>query len=66
MLFAGRNYVGDKLDQISSYWEPAKDGVCRVHAVWRVAEGKARLVLWQEATDCSKGTGDFKTVLDRR
>jgi hypothetical protein len=66
MLPASRNHVGDKLDLVESYWEPAKDGVCRVHAVWRVADAKAKLVLWQEATDCSKGVGDLKTVLDRR
>lgn len=65
-LFAGRNNVRDKIDEIASYWEPAKPGVCRVHAIWRVAEAKATLVLWQEASDCSKGTGDFNTVLDRR
>jgi hypothetical protein len=46
LLFAERISIGDKLDLISSYWEPAKDGVCRVHAVWRVADGKANLVLW--------------------
>jgi hypothetical protein len=67
LLFAGRNSVGDRLDLISSFWEPAKDGVCRAHAVWRVAEGKAKLVLWQEAADCTKGSKtEFKTVLDRR
>jgi hypothetical protein len=66
LLAAGRNYVGDKLDEIASYWEPAKEGVCRVHVIWRVTAGKAKLVLWQEATDCSKGNGDFKTVLDKR
>jgi hypothetical protein len=65
VLPASRNHVGDKLDLIESYWEPAKDGVCRVHAVWRVAEAKAKLILWQEATDCSKGVGDLKTVLER-
>ncbi len=65
-LFASRNHIGGKLDQITAYWEPAKEGVCRVHAVWRVADGKANLVLWQEASNCSKGLGDFKTVLDRR
>lgn len=66
LLFAARANVGDKLDQISAYWEPAKDGVCRVHAVWRVQDARPKLVLWQEAADCSKGNGDFKTVLDRR
>jgi len=66
VLPASRNHVGDKLDLIESYWEPAKDGVCRVHAIWRVADAKAKLILWQEATDCSKGLGDLKTVLDKR
>jgi hypothetical protein len=67
MLIGGRVSVGQKRDLISAYWEPVKDGVCRVHAVWRVADGKPRLVLWQEATDCSKGSKtEFKTVLDRR
>ena len=65
LLIAERNHVGDKLDLIESYWEPAKDGVCRVHAVWRVADAKANLILWQEATDCAKGVGDLKTVLER-
>jgi hypothetical protein len=65
LLIAERNHVGDKLDLIESYWEPAKAGVCRVHAVWRVADAKARLILWQEATDCAKGVGDLKTVLER-
>jgi hypothetical protein len=65
-LIAERITIGDKLDLISSYWEPAKDGVCRVHAVWRVADGKAKLVLWQEATDCSARPTEYKTVLDRR
>jgi hypothetical protein len=65
LLIAERNNVGGKLDLIESYWEPAKEGVCRIHAVWRVADAKARLILWQEATDCSKGVGDLKTVLER-
>jgi hypothetical protein len=30
-----------------------------------VADGKANLVLWQQAADCS-GRPEFKTVLDRR
>lgn len=64
-LLAGRVSIGDKLNLISAYWEPAKDGVCRVHAVWRVADAKAKLILWQEATDCAKGVGDMKTVLER-
>jgi hypothetical protein len=67
MLFAGRNHVSDKLDLIESFWEPAKPGVCRVHAIWRVRDGKAGLVLWQEAADCAGGSKvEFKTVLDRR
>ena len=66
MLFAGRNHVGDKLDLIESFWEPAKPGVCRIHAIWRVRDGKAGLVLWQEAADCTGGSKvEFKTVLDR-
>lgn len=63
-LLAGRVSIGDKLNLISAYWEPAKDGVCRVHAVWRVQDAKPKLILWQEATDCTKGVGDLKTVLD--
>ena len=67
MLFTGRVSIGEKLDLISSFWEPSKEGVCRVHAVWRVAESKAQLVLWQEAADCTAGSKvEFKTVLDRR
>ena len=65
-LFADRVSIGDKLDLISSYWEPAKDGACRVHAVWRVNDGKATLILWREATDCVSRPTEFKTVLDRR
>jgi hypothetical protein len=65
LLLAERSHVGNKLDLIESYWEPAKEGVCRIHAVWRVADAKARLILWQEAADCSKGVGDMKTVLER-
>jgi hypothetical protein len=64
-LFAERTLPGDKRDEISSYWEPATEGVCRVHAVWRVTDGKANLVLWQQAADCS-GRPEFKTILDRR
>jgi len=64
-LFADRVVPGEKRDEISSFWEPMTEGVCRVHAVWRVADAKANLVLWQEATDCS-GRTEFKTVLDRR
>jgi hypothetical protein len=64
-LLPERIVPGDKRDEISSFWEPASEGVCRVHAVWRVADAKANLVLWQEATECS-GHTEFKTVLDRR
>jgi len=67
MLIPARTHVGDKLDLIVSNWEPAKDGICRVRAIWRVADGQARLVLWQEATDCSAGSKtEFKTVLERQ
>lgn len=66
VLVAGRNHIGDKLDLIESFWEPAKEGVCRVHVIWRVTEGKAELVLWQQAADCASGKVEFKTVLDRR
>ncbi len=67
MLFGSRTFVGDRLDRISSFWEPAKEGVCRINAVWQVTEGKAKLVLWREATDCGAGSKtEFKIVLDRR
>ena len=66
VLVAGRNHIGDKLDLIESFWEPAKEGVCRVHVLWRVTDGKAALVLWQEAADCASGKVEFKTVLDRQ
>jgi hypothetical protein len=66
-LFEGRVSVGEKRDLISAFWEPAKHGVCRVHVIWRVADAKPKLVLWQEATDCSAGAKtEFNTVLDRR
>jgi hypothetical protein len=66
-LFASRVFVGEKLDLISAFWEPAKDGVCRVHAIWRVTGGKAALVFWGEAADCAAGAKtEFKTVVDRR
>ncbi len=65
LLFAGRTSPGEKLNEISAYWETAKDGACRVHAVWRVTDGKAALLLWQEAADCSNKS-EFKTILDRR
>ena len=48
------------------FWEPAKPGVCRVHAIWRVNDAKAALVFWGEAADCSSNKPEFKTVLDRR
>jgi hypothetical protein len=64
-LLPGRILPGDKRDEILAFWEPASDSVCRIRAVWRVADAKANLVLWQEATDCS-GRAEFKTVLDRR
>jgi hypothetical protein len=67
LLLANRTSIGAKLDLIQSYWEPAKEHVCRVHAVWRVSEAKAKLVLWEEAADCSNGSKtEFKPVLDRR
>jgi len=66
MLIAERVFIGDKRDLISMFWDPAKPGVCRVHAIWRVADGKAALVFWGEAADCSGNTPEFKTVLDRR
>jgi hypothetical protein len=64
LLITGRASIGEKFDLISSFWESFKEGVCRVHAVWRVTDGKANLVLWQEAADCVHP--EFKTVLDRR
>ena len=65
-LIAERVFIGDKPDLISMFWEPAKPGVCRVHAIWRVTNAKAALVFWGEAADCSSNKPDFKTVLDRR
>lgn len=66
LLFASRIFIGDKIDRISSFWEPAKEGVCRINAVWQVADGKAKLVLWREATDCAAGKNtEFKVVVDR-
>jgi len=65
-ILAQRVGVGDRRDEISAYWEPMTEGVCRVHVVWRVADAKASLVLWQEARDCSSTPTQFKTVLDRR
>lgn len=66
LLLAERVAIGDKRDLISSFWEPAKQGACRVHAVWRVADGEATLVLWEEASDCSTNKPVFKAVLDKR
>ena len=67
LLLAERVFIGDKPDLISMFWDPAKPGVCRVHAIWRVADGKAALVYWGEAADCASGAKtEFKTILDRR
>jgi hypothetical protein len=66
LLLAERVFIGDKPDLISMFWDPAKSGVCRVHAIWRVSDGKAALVFWGEAADCASNRPDFKTVLDRR
>lgn len=54
-------------DRLAGNWAPAKDGVCRIHAEWKIAGGKANLVLWQELAECIPGTPPaFKTILDRR
>ncbi len=54
-------------DRLVGNWAPAKDGVCRIHAEWKVAGGKADLVLWQELAECTKsGPPVFKTILDKR
>jgi hypothetical protein len=54
-------------NRIVGNWAPADSSVCRIHAEWTVAAGKAALVLWQEVVDCSKpGAVDFRTILDRR
>jgi hypothetical protein len=66
LLLAERVFIGDKPDLISMFWDPAKSGVCRVHAIWRASDGKAALVFWGEAADCASNRPDFKTVLDRR
>lgn len=66
MLIAERVFIGDKPDLISMFWDPAKPGICRVHAVWRVTDAKAVLVFWGEAADCSSNKPEFKTVLDSR
>ncbi|MES1155156.1 MAG: hypothetical protein ABUL48_01875 [Pseudorhodoplanes sp.] len=54
-------------DRLVGNWAPAKDGVCRIHAEWKVTAGKPSLVLWQELADCSRaGPPAFKTILDKR
>jgi hypothetical protein len=54
-------------DRLAGNWAPAKDGVCRIHAEWKIADGKANLILWQELAECIPGTPPaFKTILDRR
>lgn len=54
-------------DRIAGNWAPAQDGICRIHAEWKVTDGTPALVLWQELADCSKpGAPAFKTILDRR
>lgn len=65
LLLAGSSGPGDALNEISSFWEPAKDGICRVHAVWRVTRRQAELVLWEEARQCADRP-DFQPVIDRR
>lgn len=44
LLVAERVFIGDKPNLISMFWDPAKPGVCRVHATWRVSDGEAELV----------------------
>jgi hypothetical protein len=66
LLIAERAFIGDKPDLISMFWDPAKSGICRVHAIWRVSGAKAALVFWGEAADCSSNKPEFKAVLDRR
>ncbi len=66
LLLAERVFIGDKPDLILMFWDPAKPGVCGVHAIWRVSDGKAALVFWGEAADCASNKPDFKTLLDRR
>jgi hypothetical protein len=54
-------------DRLAGNWAPAQDGVCRIHAEWKMPGGKPALVLWQELADCSRaGPPQFKTILDRR
>ncbi len=65
-LVAERVFIGDKRDLISMFWDPVKAGACRVHAIWRVTDGKAALVFWGEAADCSSNKPEFKTVLERQ
>ena len=42
LLLAERVFIGDKPDLISMFWDPAKAGVCRVHAIWRVSRRQGR------------------------
>jgi hypothetical protein len=54
-------------NRLAGNWAPAQDGVCRIHAEWKITGGRPDLVLWQELADCSKpGPPAFKTILDRR
>lgn len=54
-------------DRLAGNWAPAQDGVCRIHAEWKITGGKPALVLWQELAECGKpGAPAFKTILDRR
>jgi hypothetical protein len=54
-------------DRLAGNWAPAQDGVCRIHAEWKIADNKANLILWQELAECIPGTAPaFKTILDRR
>ncbi len=40
---------------ITGAWGPEdRPGVCAVSAIWRLADAKAELVLWEEAKDCPK------------
>ena len=67
MLVANRASIGAKLDLIQSYWEPAKERrLPRARDLAR-RRRQAKLVLWEEASDCAKGSKtEFKAVLDRR
>ncbi len=54
-------------DRLAGNWAPAQDGVCRIHAEWKISGTRPALVLWQELADCTKpGPPAFKTILDRR